>query len=150
MALSTNREVSGAPKIIEFDFHHYETVLKWSKKAEYQFASKKDTLDEEIELLRAQLGSLENEKKAADYENALLKVFLIIEFKDTIWLSKVGCVFPMVVVSMMPRADFGPSDHRDDALHFTKYIFRLIWLHWMMNWTIVLSKSKLKHPRWTD
>ena len=76
-ALSTNR-IKGflrRQQIIEFDFHHYETVLKWSKKAEYQFASKKDTLDEEIELLRAQLGTLENEKKAADDENALLKVF---------------------------------------------------------------------------
>ena len=31
---------------------------------------------------------------------------------------KVGCVFPMVVVSMLPHADFGPNDHRDDALHF--------------------------------
>ena len=44
------------------------------KKAESQFASKKNTLDEEIELLRAQLGGLENEKKAADEENARLKV----------------------------------------------------------------------------
>ena len=87
MAPSTNR-IEGflrRQQIIEFDFHHYKNVLKWSKKAECQFASKKDTLDEEIELLRAQLGSLENEKKAADDENALLKVFLIIEFKDWIW-----------------------------------------------------------------
>ena len=44
------------------------------KKAETQFASKKNTLDEEIELLRAQLGGLENDKKAADEENARLKV----------------------------------------------------------------------------
>ena len=32
---------------------------------------------------------------------------------------KVGCLFPMVVVSILPHADFGPNDHRDDALHFT-------------------------------
>ena len=55
-----------------------------SKKAECQFASKKDNLDEEIELLRAQLGNLENEKKAADDENALLKVFLQFHIQDTL------------------------------------------------------------------
>ena len=32
--------------------------------------------------------------------------------------SKVGCVFPMVVVSILPHAEFGPNDHRKDALHF--------------------------------
>ena len=33
--------------------------------------------------------------------------------------SKVGCVFPMVVVSILPHAEFGPNDHREDAPHFT-------------------------------
>ena len=32
--------------------------------------------------------------------------------------NKVGCIFPMVVVSILPRAEFGPKDHREDALHF--------------------------------
>ena len=27
----------------------------------------------------------------------------------------------MVVVSMLPHADFGPNDHRDDALHFMSH-----------------------------
>ena len=31
---------------------------------------------------------------------------------------KVGYVFPMVVVSMLPHADFGPNDDREDTLHF--------------------------------
>ena len=30
-----------------------------------------------------------------------------------------GCVFPMVVVSILPNAEFGFNDHRDDALNFT-------------------------------
>jgi len=33
---------------------------------------------------------------------------------------KVECVFPMAVVSMLPRADFGLDDHREDAPHFTQ------------------------------
>ena len=53
----------------------FHKKFKSSKKAECQFASKKNTLDEEIELLRSHIGSLEQEKKAADDENALLKVF---------------------------------------------------------------------------
>ena len=32
--------------------------------------------------------------------------------------SKVGCVFPLVVVSILPHADFGRNDHREDAPHF--------------------------------
>ena len=31
----------------------------------------------------------------------------------------------MVVVSILPYADFERIDHRDDALHFTKIIFRM-------------------------
>ena len=33
-------------------------------------------------------------------------------------ISKVGCVFLIVVVSILPRAEFGPSDHREDAFRF--------------------------------
>ena len=33
--------------------------------------------------------------------------------------TKVGCVFPMVVVSILPHAEFGPNDHREDAPHFS-------------------------------
>ena len=31
---------------------------------------------------------------------------------------KEGCVFPVVAISMLPRAEFGPNDHREEALHF--------------------------------
>ena len=34
-------------------------------------------------------------------------------------MPKVGCVFPMVNVSILPQARFGPSDPREDAPHFT-------------------------------
>ena len=37
-------------------------------------------------------------------------------------LFKVGCVFPMVVVSILPHAEIGPNDHREDALHFIVHI----------------------------
>ena len=33
---------------------------------------------------------------------------------------KVECVFPMVIVYMLPHAEFERNDHRDDALHFMK------------------------------
>ena len=32
--------------------------------------------------------------------------------------TKVGCVFPMVIVSMLSNAEFGPNDHWDDVPHF--------------------------------
>ena len=31
---------------------------------------------------------------------------------------KVGCVFSMVAVSILPHAEFGPNDHQDEAPHF--------------------------------
>ena len=33
-------------------------------------------------------------------------------------IIKVGCVFPMVGVSLLPDAEFGSNDHREDAPHF--------------------------------
>ena len=32
-------------------------------------------------------------------------------------IGKVGCVFPMVVVSILPIADFGQNDYQEDALN---------------------------------
>ena len=32
--------------------------------------------------------------------------------------NKVECVFPMVIVSMLLHAEFGPNDHREDAPYF--------------------------------
>ena len=40
-------------------------------------------------------------------------------------LSKVGCVFAMVVVSILPYAEFGRNDHREDAPHFKRYTSKL-------------------------
>ena len=31
---------------------------------------------------------------------------------------KLTCVFPMVIVSIMPHAEFGRNDHRGDEPHF--------------------------------
>ena len=36
--------------------------------------------------------------------------------------AKVGCPFPVVLVSILPHAEFGPDDHREDAPHFTKFL----------------------------
>ena len=42
--------------------------------------------------------------------------------------NKVGCIFPMVVVSILPQVEFGPNDHREDTPLFIKIKF---WLTWM-------------------
>ena len=36
--------------------------------------------------------------------------------------SKVWCVFPMIVVSLLPHADNGRNDHRENAFHFINEI----------------------------
>ena len=37
--------------------------------------------------------------------------------------TKVGCVFPMVVISLLPHAELGLDDHREDALHFNISVY---------------------------
>lgn len=33
-------------------------------------------------------------------------------------LNKVGCVFAMVIVSILPHAEFGPNKHQEDGPYF--------------------------------
>ena len=35
-------------------------------------------------------------------------------------MNKVECAFPVVVVCLLPHAEFGRNDHREDAPHFNK------------------------------
>ena len=35
-------------------------------------------------------------------------------------IGKVGCLFPMLMASIRPHAEFGPNDHQEDALHFIR------------------------------
>ena len=75
-------------------------------------------------------------------ENQILNILeeiSIYRFQSFIKLlirSKVGYVFLMVVVFILPQAEFGPNDHRDGALHF-------IWLNgpWK-GWIILKSFEK--------
>ena len=43
---------------------------------------------------------------------------ICLQIQGKILLNKVGCVFLMVVVPMLPHAEFGRSDHREYALRF--------------------------------
>ena len=55
--------------------------------------------------------------------------------QNTLQISKVGCVFLMVVVSLLPNAEFGRNDHREDAPHFINFERRYRYF----------SKNKLSH-----
>ena len=46
------------------------------------------------------------------------------------------CVFPMVVVSILPNAEFVKNDHRKHPPHFKGYKYdpRLIWWVWIIIW----------------
>ena len=47
-----------------------------------------------------------------------LNIFLLLVFVGKS-LQRKGCVISMVVVSLLPHAEFGRNGHRDDASHFT-------------------------------
>ena len=55
--------------------------------------------------------------------------------QNTLQISKVGCVFLMVVVSLLPNAEFGRNDHREDAPHFINFERRYRYF----------SKNKVSH-----
>ena len=46
-----------------------------------------------------------------------MKIFKFLGIQPT---HKVGYMFAMVVVFMLPHMEFGLNDHREDAPHFTK------------------------------
>ena len=39
-------------------------------------------------------------------------------------INKVGCVFPMIIVPMLPRAEFRLNDHREDTQHFIIHLVK--------------------------
>ena len=51
-------------------------------------------------------------------------------------ISKVGCDFPMGVVTLLLHADFGRNDHREGALHFI-FVFQFFTYKYVrfFNWT---------------
>ena len=62
---------------------------------------------------------------------------ILIETSRRLKLIKVGCVFPMVVVYILPHGEFGPNDHGPDTPHFTWIMSLLVsnsvsenfWIH---------------------
>jgi len=51
--------------------------------------------------------------------------FLLTSFERTVYpwelilVTKLGCIFPMVINSLLPHAVIGANDHREDTTHFT-------------------------------
>ena len=48
-----------------------------------------------------------------------LHIFILAPLGKFLKSSKVECVIPMVVVSILSHVEFGRNDHRKDAPHFT-------------------------------
>ena len=71
----------------------------------------KKRLDEE-RLLEAEIQKMRKELEKQRIDTEKVKVCQEIT-------NKVECVFPIVVDSMLPHAEFGPNDHRKDAPRFT-------------------------------
>ena len=40
-------------------------------------------------------------------------------------ITKAGCIFSMVAISVLPLAEFGPNDYRTDAYHFKSHVKKL-------------------------
>ena len=70
------------------------------------------------------LGSLVGVEAGNSLQNSCLQQFVqpkyhgISKLQPSLFI-KVECVFPMIVVSMLPHAEFVLNDHRETAPHFT-------------------------------
>ena len=68
-----------------------------------------------------------------------------------LWKYKVGCVFLMVVVSLLHHVEFGPNDHREYAPHFRRHQIRFnfcipIRRIWIFN--VMAMDGKCVHLEW--
>ena len=59
-------------------------------------------------------------------------------------IGKVGCVFPMVVVSILPNADFGQNDCQEDALNVRVVIKMANFFPVTSKISRILSKWRIK------
>ena len=60
-------------------------------------------------------------------------------------ISKVGFVFPMVIVSILPNEDLGTDDHCQDAPHvIILWLYSMIYIKWWKYYITVISSS----PKW--
>ena len=75
------------------------------------------------------------------------RVFEEIFFKfDLYHRTKVGCVFSMVVVSLLPHAELGRYDHREGAPYFTLSKQRLRRKSWH-GMRVILSSSRVAQSK---
>ena len=65
-----------------------------------------------------------------DHQIAVFEFYkvLLILYESQTMSHKMGCVFQMVVVSILPYAEFG-RNHREDALHFICHFWRTVTWH---------------------
>ena len=97
-----------------------------SKENNYEGEENEGTEEEENEKTIEVVEEVQTEEEDAEinqrirFNNILQKleigklaVQVKIDFKTEMFHNKVGCVFPMVVVSIQPHAEFGPNDHRE-------------------------------------
>ena len=53
----------------------------------------------------------------------MLQALFDLEELISLLIGEVGCVVVVVIVSILPHAEIGPNDHRQDAPHFRKQWF---------------------------
>ena len=63
-------------------------------------------------------------KVISDQLESLDVSFHVPKYNIFIIFNNVGCVFLMVLVSILPQAEFGPNDHREGAPHFMNCSFK--------------------------
>ena len=112
---------------VEFDAaeREHKTILEnlASKKNEHEAAKehaqsvqlKEQNLKQELETVTAKYQELYNSKY---YKEQELYNEQVGESIKNFLSRKVVCVFPMVIISILPHAEFGPNDHREDEPHF--------------------------------
>ena len=112
---------------VEFDAaeREHKTILEnlASKKNEHEAAKehaqsvqlKEQNLKQELETVTAKYQELYNSKYYKEQE--LYNEQAGESFKISLG-GKVVCVFPMVIISILPQTEFGWNDLREDAPHF--------------------------------
>ena len=77
----------------------------------------RDKENDPFELILMGYKTLMSKIDSADQNSSLEQIQE--DYQIVFTFYKVRCVFPMVVVSILPHAECRPNDHREDALQFS-------------------------------
>ena len=77
----------------------------------------------ELDKMKETIDNLETTmKKVRNFTAKTLRLSVAMRVSYLETSNKLGCIFPMVIVLILPHTEFGWNDDREDATHFRQIV----------------------------